>query len=133
MSNNINSAPRPSQRRLPLPIGGEQVRGIRRLATWLDSAFRIPGTHIRFGWDPIIGLLLPVVGDAATIPLKLAPLGLAWKMGAGRWLIARMLWNVTIDSTIGAIPIVGDVFDFFFKANLRNARLLATLADHGDA
>lgn len=102
---------------------------VRRAATLLDAAFRIPGTRIRFGWDPIVGLLLPVVGDVATVPIKLAPVGIAWKLGGSRWLLAKMLLNIGIDSTLGAIPIVGDIFDFFFKSNLRNARLLATLTD----
>lgn len=119
-------------RGLSLPTRSERTQSIRRLATWLDAAFRIPGTRIRFGWDPIIGLLLPVVGDAATVPLKLAPIGVAWKLGGSRWLIAKMLLNVAIDSTIGAIPLVGDIFDLFFKANLRNARLLATITDDSD-
>lgn len=119
-------------RGLLLPIKSDGAGAIRRLATWLDAAFRIPGTRIRFGWDPIIGFLLPVVGDAATVPLKLAPVGVAWKLGGSRWLIAKMLFNIAIDSTVGAIPLVGDIFDLFFKANLRNARLLATLTDDPD-
>lgn len=99
---------------------------IERLAEQMDSAFRIPGTKIRFGWDSILGLA-PGVGDAATTIVALAPVAAAYRHGAGRWLLARMLSNVMIDATIGAIPLLGDVFDVFFKANRRNATHLARL------
>jgi len=101
-------------------------RDAERLATLLDDAFRIPGTSIRFGWDSIIGLV-PGVGDAATTILALAPVATAWKLGASRWLVARMVSNVAIDLLIGSIPIVGDAFDLFFRANRRNVRLLQRL------
>lgn len=98
-------------------------RWSRRLTTILDDAFRIPGTNIRFGWDSVIGLI-PGVGDATTTLLALVPVGTAWKLGAGRWLLTKMLCNVLIDATIGAVPIAGDAFDLFFRANRRNTKLL---------
>ncbi len=94
------------------------------LAKFLDDGFRIPGTRIRFGWDGIIGLI-PGVGDAAAGLLALVPVAIAYKSGASRWLLARMISNVAIDTAIGAVPIVGDVFDIFFRSNRRNAKLLA--------
>ncbi|MEQ8847634.1 DUF4112 domain-containing protein [Botrimarina sp.] len=103
--------------------GKLETESARRLAYLLDDVFRIPGTNIRFGWDSIIGLV-PGVGDAATTLIALAPVATAWKLGGSRWLIARMLGNVAIDATVGAIPLAGDAFDLFFKANRRNARML---------
>lgn len=100
-----------------------------RLATLLDDAFRIPGTNIRFGWDSIVGLV-PGIGDAATTILALAPVATAWKAGASRWLLARMLLNVAVDAGVGAIPVAGDLFDLFFRSNRRNAQLLKKHLDN---
>lgn len=115
--------------RLPVKSkrGEADTAATTRLAFLLDDAFRIPGTKIRFGWDTIVGLI-PGIGDAATTVIALAPVATAWKLGAGRWLLARMLGNVAIDAVIGSIPVVGDAFDLFFKANRRNARLLQHFA-----
>jgi hypothetical protein len=95
----------------------------QRIATLLDDGFRIPGTRIRFGWEPVIGLI-PGVGDSAMAILGLIPIVSAWRLGASRWLLARMLVNLGFDATIGAIPVIGDIFDLFFRSNRRNARLL---------
>ena len=89
----------------------------------LDDAFRIPGTNIRFGWDTVIGLV-PGFGDAATMIVGMAPIWTAWRMGASRWLLARMMGNIAVDTVVGAVPVAGDLFDVFFRANRRNARLL---------
>ncbi|TWT90060.1 hypothetical protein Mal64_04430 [Pseudobythopirellula maris] len=96
---------------------------VERLASQLDDAFRVPGTNIRFGWDSIIGLV-PGVGDAATTLLAIAPVLAAYREGVGRWTLARMIGNVALDATLGAVPILGDAFDLFFKANRRNLRHL---------
>lgn len=101
----------------------EALEDARKLALLLDDAFRIPGTNIRFGWDAVIGLL-PGVGDAATTIVGLSPLLAAWRFGASRWLLLRMLGNLGLDATVGAIPVLGTVFDVYFRANRRNARLL---------
>lgn len=95
----------------------------KRLAVLLDDAFRIPGTNIGFGWDTVIGLV-PGFGDAATTIVGLAPVLTAWRLGASRGLLARMVGNLAVDAVIGSIPVIGDVFDIFFRANRRNARLL---------
>lgn len=113
-------------RGIPISDTKTNAAAARKLSVLLDDAFRIPGTPIRFGWDSIIGLV-PGVGDAATTVLALVPVASAWKLGASRWLLARMLGNVAIDTVIGVIPIVGDAFDLFFRANRRNARLLKQL------
>ncbi len=96
---------------------------IEKLATWLDSRFRIPGLGWRFGFDTIIGLV-PGIGDGVTALLSLYIIGRAHQLGASPWLMARMGWNVLLDSVLGSIPLVGDLFDLGFKSNTKNVRLL---------
>lgn len=110
----------------PQSGGGSLAAASEKLATLLDDAYRIPHTNIRFGWDTIIGLV-PGVGDAATALAGLTPIAAAWKLGASRWTLGRMLLNLLIDSSIGAIPILGDTFDLFFKAHRRNVTILRGL------
>ena len=89
----------------------------------MDAQFVIPVIGRRFGLDGLLGLV-PGVGDAATGAISLYVVWEARKMGAPPWLIARMLANVAIDVAGGVVPLVGDVFDVIFKANLRNIALL---------
>ena len=98
-----------------------------RLAGWLDTAFRIPGTRIRIGLDPILGLL-PGLGDAVAALVGGFIVWTALRAGAPRPVVARMLGNVAIDAIVGAVPLLGTVFDVVFKAHQRNARLLADWA-----
>ena len=96
---------------------------LRRLEILLDEAFVIPGTGIRFGLDGIIGLV-PGLGDIlAGILSLIIPLA-AWVRGVPYITLVRMLTNVSIGLLIGTIPILGDAFDIFWKANRRNYRLL---------
>ncbi|HEV2670744.1 MAG TPA: DUF4112 domain-containing protein [Gemmatimonadales bacterium] len=101
----------------------------RRLATlatfamWLDAGWRIPGTNIRFGLDPILGLI-PGVGDAAGAVLAGWIFVEAIRLGASRATLVRIAGNVVLDGGLGAVPILGDIFDFAWKANLRNVALL---------
>jgi len=74
--------------------------------------------------DPILGLVLPWAGDVIGTGLGLYPVLLAWRRGASKVLLARMLLNLSVDLLAGAVPIVGDVFDFFFRAHRRNLTLL---------
>lgn len=115
-------------RGLPLGNATTGLRSARNLTFWLDDQFRIPGTRWRFGWDTIIGVV-PVLGDATTTVLALIPVAAAWKVGASRWVLAKMLTNVAIDATIGVVPLVGDALDVFFRANRRNRRLLVQHLD----
>ena len=93
------------------------------LAALLDSRWRIPGTSIRFGLDALVGLV-PVLGDAATGIVSVYIVSRARSCGAGRTLVARMLGNVLLDTVGGSVPILGSIFDIYFKANNRNIRLL---------
>lgn len=89
----------------------------------LDSAFRVPGTNLTFGLDPIIGLI-PGLGDL-TSPLFAALLLLhAVRMRIPRVVQLRLLINAIIDLLIGLVPVLGDIFDFGWKANVRNLALL---------
>lgn len=97
-----------------------RARGLARL---LDSAIRIPGTNIRFGADAVLGLI-PGMGDAAGAGLAGYMILVAARLGAPPSVIVRMLGNVLIDMVGGAVPILGDLFDVGFKANLRNVTLL---------
>lgn len=99
------------------------LRRMEHLAALMDDRFRLPGTPIRFGWDSIIGLV-PGIGDAVTGAVSLLVLNHAWRAGAPVSLKARMIGNVALDLILGALPLVGDIFDIAFKANRKNVRLL---------
>jgi hypothetical protein len=101
----------------------ERIARIDALATLLDTAFILPGTNVRFGFDALIGLV-PGIGDAVTTALSLYIVHEARQLGAPRHVIARMLANVMIDGLVGAVPLVGDAFDVVWRANRRNMRLL---------
>jgi len=90
---------------------------------WLDAGFRIPGTSIRFGLDPILGLI-PGAGDAAGAVLAGWIFVEAIRLGASRATLIRIAGNVALDAGVGAVPILGDIFDVAWKANLRNVALL---------
>jgi hypothetical protein len=96
---------------------------LEALALLMDGALTIPGTNIRFGLDGIIGLV-PVIGDAVAGLISSYLIWEARQLGAPRWLIATMMANTLIDTTLGAIPVIGDAFDVVFRANMRNMALL---------
>jgi hypothetical protein len=98
-------------------------RWARLLSFWTDSAFEIPGIGWRFGLDPLVGLL-PIAGDLVTTLVSFYILTLATRLRVPRITIARMTLNVAIDYVIGSIPLVGNIFDFAWKANQRNVQLL---------
>lgn len=89
----------------------------------LDEAFRVPGTNIRFGWDPIIGVV-PWIGDAVTALVGAAMVVQAHRMRVPRVVQLRMLLNIGIDMLVGVVPLVGDAADVFWKSNAKNLALL---------
>ncbi len=105
------------------PTREDSIARIAMLAKLLDSAFVIPGTNRRVGVDAVIGLV-PGIGDAISTLLASYIIWEARQLGLPRWKIARMIANVAVDTAIGAIPIAGDAFDLFFKANERNLRIV---------
>jgi hypothetical protein len=96
---------------------------VRKLAKLMDAQFSIPGTGYRFGLDGIIGLV-PGAGDLATFAVSGYMVLIMAQNGASGFVLARMALNILLDAAIGSIPLLGDVFDFAFKANTRNLRLM---------
>lgn len=105
------------------PARADAVQRMELMAKVLDNAFLIPGTNQRVGIDAIIGLI-PGVGDVATTLLSSYVIWEARNLGLSRVAIGRMCSNLAIHATVGAIPIVGDVFDAFFRVNQRNMRIV---------
>ena len=102
---------------------GDPLAGARTVAKLLDSAGRVPGTRIRLGLDPLLGLV-PGAGDVTGALLSGYIVLAGARLGAPASIIWRMLLNVAIDTVIGTVPILGDVFDVGWKSNMRNLSLL---------
>lgn len=100
-----------------------RVERLKRLAKALDWKFRVPGTRWRFGLDPVIGLV-PGVGDSLGAVLSLWIVVEARRLGVPNTTVARMLANVGVDFVVGSVPLLGDLFDAGFKANMKNVDLL---------
>lgn len=98
----------------------------KKLAKLLDSKFKVPNTDIRFGIDPILGLV-PGVGDWIGAVISFYFLILAAWSGGKVAVLGRMFINILLDLLIGSIPLLGEVFDVYWKANLRNAEILKEL------
>jgi hypothetical protein len=106
-----------------LPVGGVHAERVRAMARVLDTAVRIPGTPVRFGLDAVLGLIPgvgDVVGAAASGYIVLA----AARLGAPPTVLVRMLLNVGVDMIVGAVPLLGDLFDLGWRSNSRNVALL---------
>ena len=93
------------------------------IAALLDDMFRIPGTQIRFGLDALIGWV-PGIGDALAGIASFLIVVAAWLRGVQAITLVRMIANVVLETALGAIPVAGDVFHVFWKANRRNYKLL---------
>jgi hypothetical protein len=100
-----------------------QLDRLRVLQRLLDSAFRVPGTNIRFGWDAIVGLV-PWAGDAVTGVIACLFIVQAYQMRLPRVVQLRILINIAVDVLLGFVPFAGDVADVFWKANQRNMALI---------
>jgi len=99
------------------------LQWVKRISHLLDSQFVIPGTKIRFGLDPLFSLF-PVVGDVLTYLISGALIYTMYNQGASRKVVIKMVLNSTLDAIVGTIPVVGTVFDLFYRSNDRNVRLL---------
>ncbi len=104
----------------PVPA---QLRGLDTYSKLLDSRFRIPGTNIRFGVDFIIGLV-PFAGDILSFLFSSGLVLTMARHGVSGQVIGKMLGNIVLDTTVGSIPVFGDIFDLFYKSNRRNYHLL---------
>jgi hypothetical protein len=105
---------------------GARLNRLRRLAWLVDAAFLLPGTRFRFGLNGLIGLT-PAMGDAVLAAVSLYIVYEARALGLPNHKLMRMLANVGVETAAGAVPILGDLFDMTFKANLRN---LAIIEEH---
>ena len=114
-----------------LPVGRDPASVRRRIEAMeglLERAFAVPGTNFRFGMDSIVGLV-PVVGDVVTAAMGAWLVWEARNLGMSKFQIARMTGNVAFDTAVGFVPFLGDAFDFLFKSNTRNLRLVKRFLD----
>jgi hypothetical protein len=108
----------------PFETASEQsLARLEALARLMDGAFVIPGTNVRFGLDGLVGLI-PGIGDVIGGLVSSYLIWEARQLEVPKWLIARMVTNVFIDTVVGSVPVVGDIFDVMFRANLKNMALL---------
>ena len=107
------------------------MKNLRRWADLLDSRFRIPGTNIRFGLDPILSLI-PGIGELASPVFALVLITHALELHVPRVVVARMAINALVDAAIGAVPVAGTVGDVFWRANTANLALLERYARPGE-
>ena len=108
-------------------VPADRLRIARYLADLLDQRFTIPGTQIRIGLDPIIGLI-PGVGDVVANLTGSVILLIAAQYGLPKIVLLRMGLNIAVNAIIGGVPIFGDVFSIWFRSNARNAALLERYA-----
>lgn len=116
----------------PLPLGIELPTGrapadVRRrmeaMERLLERSMTIPGTKVGVGLDAVLGVI-PVVGDAIAAALGAYLLWEAKNLGLPKWKLWRMAGNIAFDAAVGAVPLAGDVFDFAFRSNTRNLRIV---------
>jgi hypothetical protein len=119
--------PLPDRRPTPAPASAfdadPRLRWVARVSRLLDSQFRLPGTDFRFGLDPLLGFV-PILGDLGTTAVSVSLLLTMLRHGASGQVVVRMALNILLDSVIGAIPVLGNLFDFAYKSNERNVELL---------
>ncbi len=115
---------------LPRVSDDRALTALRKYAYLLDAAFQVPGTKLRFGLDPIVGLI-PGAGDIVTGFFSAMMLLHAVRLRIPKVIIVRMMANTALDLLTGVVPLLGDLFDAGFKANLRNLALLERHATPG--
>lgn len=106
------------------------LRGVEQIVSFMDSKYRIPGTRFHFGIDPLLSFI-PVVGEVISLLISGGLIVYMLRFGVSRKVVYLMLINTSLDATIGSIPIIGWIFDFFYKANSRNVRLLKEHYEEG--
>lgn len=120
------SSPRPQPMGISLPLGNDPVsirRRIEAMEMLLERSFVIPGIKRPVGLDAIGGLI-PIVGDLVTAALGAYIVWEARNLGIPKWKLWRMAGNIAFDTAVGAIPIAGDLFDFMFRSNTRNLKII---------
>lgn len=109
-----------------LPLGNDPVairRRIEAMERVLERSITLPGTGRQIGLDAVMGLV-PVAGDVISAALGLYIVWEARNLGMSKWQLARMTANVGFDTLVGAVPVAGDLFDFLFRSNSRNLRII---------
>lgn len=128
----MNTAHRPRAHIRPMPQGtglplGQDPANVRQrlemLEKLLERSFVIPGTKQPVGLDAMIGLV-PVVGDLATAAMGAYLVWEARNLGLPKWKLWRMAGNIAFDTAVGSVPLAGDLFDFMFRSNSRNLRIV---------
>jgi len=117
---------RPEPMRFSLPAGTDpaSVRArVVMLERLLERSFTIPGVNVPVGLDAIIGLV-PVLGEVVTTALGAYVVWEARNLGLPKWKLWRMAGNVVFDTALGAVPVAGDLFDFLYRSNTRNLRII---------
>jgi len=107
-----------------------RLKWVEHIAYLLDEKFRLPGTKFRFGLDPLMNLI-PVAGDISGFLVGAALVWVMAKHGVSRKVLILMVLNIFIDALIGAVPLIGQVFDFYYKSNSRNIKLLKEHYEEG--
>ncbi|WP_224449990.1 DUF4112 domain-containing protein [Haloprofundus salilacus] len=112
------------------------LKRIRAVATFLDESVRVPGIGYRIGADPILGVL-PVAGDLVSAGLSVYIVAEAANLGVPLNKLLRMIANVTVDTVVGSIPVLGTLFDAVWKANVKNVEMvedhLESMAESSDS
>jgi len=111
---------------LDLPLGNDPVsvrRRVEALERVLERAITVPGINRQVGLDAIVGLV-PVAGDLVAAAMGMYLVWEARNLGMSKWQLARMTANVGFDTLVGAIPVAGDLFDFLFRSNSRNLKII---------
>jgi hypothetical protein len=109
-----------------LPLGNDlaSIRlRVERMERLLERAFVVPGMRREVGLDAIVGLV-PIAGDVVSALLGLYIVWEARNLGMSKFKLARMIGNVAFDTAVGAVPVAGDVFDFLFRSNSRNLKMI---------
>ncbi len=118
----------PSSTSVDNPSKATTVQHLRQLSNLLDNAIRLPGTSYGIGIDPILGLI-PGGGDLAGGVLSTYIMWRAFKLGIPREMLLRMASNIALETVVGTVPVVGDLFDVAWKANVKNVEILEAHLD----
>ena len=111
---------------IDLPIGTDAAsvrRRIEAMEQLLERSFTVPGVNYKIGLDSVAGLV-PVVGDFVTAAMGMWLVWEARNLGLPKWKLWRMTGNVAFDTAVGAVPVVGDAFDFLFRSNSKNLKIV---------
>ena len=126
MEDRLTRVVRPQPMGVNLPLGSDPAsvrQRIEAMETVLERAITIPGIRYKVGLDAIAGLV-PVVGDVLTAVMGAYLIWEARNLGMPKWKLVRMAGNVAFDTAIGAVPLAGDLFDFIFRSNSRNLKIV---------